>query len=243
MRVGIFSGDHVADGRCSSGCAASPGMEGADLAQRGHDRASRTSCRRVGEKRFTVAALDLGIKAQHPAAHGASAAARCTCCRRRATADDLLAVAPDGVFFCNGPGDPATTDDAVDALRGVLERGRAAASASASATRSSAGRSGLGTYKLRYGHRGVNQPVQDRATGRVARHQPQPRLRRRRAGRRHARRHAVRPSARSATSTSTTTSSRGCGCSTRAAFSRAVPPGGGPRAARRDRPVRRSSPT
>ena len=70
------------------------------------------------------------------------------------------------MFFSNGPGDPATADHAVGLMRGLLEAqiptfgicfgnqilGRAL---------------GFGTYKLRYGHRGINQPVQDRATGRV----------------------------------------------------------------------------
>jgi carbamoyl-phosphate synthase small subunit len=81
-----------------------------------------------------------------------------------ATYEQIMAVEPDGVFFSNGPGDPATAD--VSALRGVLEAkvpffgicfgnqlfGRAL---------------GLSTYKLRYGHRGVNQPVQDVRTGKV----------------------------------------------------------------------------
>ncbi len=78
----------------------------------------------------------------------------------------MLALEPDGVFLSNGPGDPATTDGPVAAAQGVLAAdvplfgicfgnqilGRAL---------------GLGTYKLRYGHRGVNQPVMERATGRV----------------------------------------------------------------------------
>src|SRR6266700_4453239 len=84
-----------------------------------------------------------------------------------ATLEQILAVHPDGVFLSNGPGDPATQDAAVAVVRGLLERriplfgicfgnqilGRAL---------------GLGTYKLRYGHRGLNVPVIDSATGRVA---------------------------------------------------------------------------
>ena len=77
-----------------------------------------------------------------------------------------MALHADGVFFSNGPGDPAASTGPVELLRGVLDArlpffgicfgnqllGRAL---------------GLGTYKLGYGHRGINQPVLDRATGRV----------------------------------------------------------------------------
>jgi carbamoyl-phosphate synthase small subunit len=83
-----------------------------------------------------------------------------------ATLADIDAVKPDGVFMSNGPGDPATADSQVATLREVLDRrvpffgicfgnqilGRAL---------------GFGTYKLRYGHRGINQPVMDRRTGKV----------------------------------------------------------------------------
>jgi carbamoyl-phosphate synthase small subunit len=164
MRVGIFSGDHAtADGLVEK-VAASPGMEGSDLAKEvSTDSAYVVPA--VGEKRFTVAAMDLGIKRRTPW-HMAQAGCEVHVLPATATAADLLAVQPDGVFFSNGPGDPATADYAVDAMRGVLDAdvpvfgicfgnqilGRAL---------------GLGTYKLRYGHRGVNQPVQEIATGRV----------------------------------------------------------------------------
>ena len=108
-------------------------------------------------------------------------------------------------------------------------------SASASATSCSAGRSGFGTYKLEYGHRGINQPVHgpDHRQGRGDR--PQPRLRGRGPARRAAPRRTARPG--QATSASTTTSSRGWSAST-CRLSRAVPPGGGGRAARRRLPLR-----
>jgi carbamoyl-phosphate synthase small subunit len=119
-----------------------------------------------GEHRFTVAALDLGIKRMTPR-RLAQRGVEVHVLPATANADDLLARHPDGVFFSNGPGDPAAAGYAVAAMRGVLAAevpvfgicfgsqmlGRAL---------------GLGTYKLKYGHRGVNQPVQDRATGRVA---------------------------------------------------------------------------
>ncbi len=83
-----------------------------------------------------------------------------------ATLDEVLAVNPDGIFMSNGPGDPETTEHPTTLLKQLLERntpyfgicfgnqvfGRAL---------------GLGTFKLKYGHRGINQPVLDRATGKV----------------------------------------------------------------------------
>ena len=82
------------------------------------------------------------------------------------TIDGIRAIDPVAVFYSNGPGDPAASDDHVELLRGVLTTG-CRSSASASATSSSAERSACGTYKLPFGHRGINQPVLDKATGRV----------------------------------------------------------------------------
>jgi carbamoyl-phosphate synthase small subunit len=71
------------------------------------------------------------------------------------------------VFLSNGPGDPAAAGYAVDAARGVLDAGVPLFGICFG--NQILGRAlGLGTYKLQYGHRGVNQPVADRATGRVA---------------------------------------------------------------------------
>ena len=166
MRVGLFSGDHVAGVELlRERVLASPPMEGADLA---HEVSTREAyvVPAVGDKRFTVAALDLGIKASTPR-YLARRGCEVHVLPAATTGEELLALCPDGVFLSNGPGDPATTDGPVAAARAVLAAdvplfgicfgnqvlGRAL---------------GLGTYKLRYGHRGVNQPVQDRRTGRVA---------------------------------------------------------------------------
>jgi carbamoyl-phosphate synthase small subunit len=140
-------------------------MAGADLA-REVTTAETYTVPADGPVRFRVAALDLGIKSNTPrmmAARGIETHVLPV----MSTVDDLLAVAPDGVFLANGPGDPATADHAVGLTRQVLERriplfgicfgnqilGRAL---------------GRGTYKLRYGHRGINIPVIDTGTGRVA---------------------------------------------------------------------------
>jgi carbamoyl-phosphate synthase small subunit len=78
----------------------------------------------------------------------------------------MLETAPDGVFFSNGPGDPAAAQYAVDAMRGVLEAGGPVFGICLGSQILGLAL-GLRTYKLRYGHRGVNQPVMDLATGGV----------------------------------------------------------------------------
>jgi carbamoyl-phosphate synthase small subunit len=82
------------------------------------------------------------------------------------TGPEIVAASPDGVFFSNGPGDPAAASYAVDAMRGVLEAGLPVFGICLG-SQILAQALGLSTYKLRYGHRGVNQPVMDLATGRV----------------------------------------------------------------------------
>lgn len=142
----------------------SPHMAGADLTA-AVTTAEAYVVPAVGERRHTVAAIDLGIKAMTPRLM-AERGIDVHVLPATSSIDDVLAVGADGVFFSNGPGDPATADGPVALMRQVLERsvpvfgicfgnqilGRAL---------------GFGTYKLKYGHRGVNQPVQDRATGRV----------------------------------------------------------------------------
>jgi carbamoyl-phosphate synthase small subunit len=118
-----------------------------------------------GPARYRVAAVDLGIKASTPrnlAARGCEVLV----VPATATAEQILAASPDGVFFSNGPGDPATATYAVDAMRGVLDAG-VPVFGICLGSQILAQALGLGTYKLRYGHRGVNQPVMDLATGRV----------------------------------------------------------------------------
>jgi carbamoyl-phosphate synthase small subunit len=145
---------------------ASPQMTGADLAT-----AVSTPEPYVvappggGPVRYRVAAVDLGIKAATPrsmAALGCEVHVLPATC----TAADILAADPDGVFFSNGPGDPAAIGYAVEAMQGVLAAGRPLFGICLGSQ--VLGRAlGLNTYKLRFGHRGVNQPVQDLRTGRV----------------------------------------------------------------------------
>ncbi|MDK3257965.1 glutamine-hydrolyzing carbamoyl-phosphate synthase small subunit [Blastococcus capsensis] len=119
----------------------------------------------VAEKRFTIAALDLGIKTATPR-HLAELGVETHVLPSTATAEELLSAGPDGVFLSNGPGDPAAADYAVAAVRGVLDARRPLFGICFG--NQILGRAlGLGTYKLRFGHRGLNQPVLDRVSGTV----------------------------------------------------------------------------
>jgi carbamoyl-phosphate synthase small subunit len=143
---------------------ASPQMTGADLA-RVVSTPEPYTVRPAGPARYRVVAVDLGIKASTPrnlAARG------CEVLVVPATTSgpEIVAASPDGVFFSNGPGDPAAASYAVDAMRGVLESGLPVFGICLG-SQILAQALGLSTYKLRYGHRGVNQPVMDLATGRV----------------------------------------------------------------------------
>lgn len=165
MRVGIFSGNALPDeGTMLAEVRQAPEMKGANLAAEVATKETYV-VPAIGEKKFTVAAVDLGIKGMTPH-RMAERGIEVHVLPATATAEDVYAVNPDGVFFSNGPGDPATADGPVSVMREVLSRktplfgicfgnqilGRAL---------------GFGTYKLKYGHRGINQPVQDRTTNKV----------------------------------------------------------------------------
>ena len=119
----------------------------------------------TGERLGSLAVIDLGIKKatiENLAARGFDVHVL----PQDATIDDIRAIDPVGVFYSNGPGDPSASADHVSLLRSVLDDrvpffgicfgnqllGRAL---------------GLDTYKLPFGHRGINQPVLDKQTGRV----------------------------------------------------------------------------
>ncbi|MBD0740671.1 glutamine-hydrolyzing carbamoyl-phosphate synthase small subunit [Streptomyces sp. CBMA152] len=165
MRVGIFSGNALPDeGTMLAEVRQAPEMQGADLFAEVATKETYV-VPAIGEKKFTVAAVDLGIKGMTPH-RMAERGIEVHVLPATATVEDVYAVNPDGVFFSNGPGDPSTADGPVAVMKAVLERktplfgicfgnqilGRAL---------------GFGTYKLKYGHRGINQPVQDRTTGKV----------------------------------------------------------------------------
>ncbi|MFF7157793.1 glutamine-hydrolyzing carbamoyl-phosphate synthase small subunit [Streptomyces sp. NPDC008139] len=163
MRVGIFSGEALADdGTLLARVRQAPEMTGADLSAEVATRQTYV-VPAIGEKRFTVAALDLGIKGMTPH-RMAERGIEVHVLPANASVEDVYAVAPDGVFLSNGPGDPATADLTV--IQAVLERGTPLFGICFG--NQLLGRAlGFGTYKLKYGHRGINQPVQDRSTGKV----------------------------------------------------------------------------
>ncbi|WP_448639874.1 glutamine-hydrolyzing carbamoyl-phosphate synthase small subunit [Geodermatophilus sp. URMC 63] len=163
MRAGISSETTDPDALLTR-VRAAEGMVGADLAPQ-VSTAEPYVVPAVGERRFTIAALDLGIKTATPR-HLAALGVETHVLPATATAADLLAHGPDGVFLSNGPGDPAAADYAVAAVRGVLDAGRPLFGICFG--NQVLGRAlGLGTYKLRFGHRGLNQPVLDRVSGTV----------------------------------------------------------------------------
>ena len=119
----------------------------------------------AGERRLTVAAVDLGIKANTPRMMS-ERGVEVHVLPATSTIDDVLAVSPDGLFFSNGPGDPAATTHQVELLREALGRGLPYFGICFG--NQLFGRAlGFDTYKLKYGHRGINQPVMDRTTGKV----------------------------------------------------------------------------
>jgi carbamoyl-phosphate synthase small subunit len=165
MRVGIFSGNALPDdGTMLAEVRQAPEMTGADLSAEVATKEAYV-VPAIGEKKYTVAAVDLGIKGMTPH-RMAERGIEVHVLPATATVEDVYAVEPDGVFFSNGPGDPATADHPVAVMRAVLERGTPLFGICFG--NQILGRAlGFGTYKLKYGHRGINQPVQDRTTGKV----------------------------------------------------------------------------
>ena len=163
MRVGISTVDLDADSLLAK-VLDIPAMAGSDLVA---DVTVGTEevVDAVGEKRFTVAAVDLGIKDMTPT-RMAQRGIEVHVLPATATLAELQQLEPDGVFFSNGPGDPATADAPMQLLQGVLDAGIPYFGICFG--NQIFGRAlGFGTYKLKYGHRGINQPVKDLRTGKV----------------------------------------------------------------------------
>jgi carbamoyl-phosphate synthase small subunit len=171
MRVGVFSGEALAPGgvrrrdeELLAEVLAAPLMTGADLAGEVTTPQAYVVPAQ-GTRRATVAAVDLGIKTMTPR-RLSERGVEVHVLPASASLQDVLATGADGVFFSNGPGDPAAATHEVELLREVLARG--VPFFGICYGNQLLGRAlGFGTYKLRYGHRGINQPVLDRATGRV----------------------------------------------------------------------------
>jgi carbamoyl-phosphate synthase small subunit len=166
MKAGVFSGDALAaPDELLDRVLGQQSMLGADLA----GEVSTPGAYIVepeGTKQFTVAALDLGIKTNTPR-NFARRGIRSHVLPASTTFEQIADVKPDGVFLSNGPGDPATADHVVALTREVLNAGIPLFGICFG--NQILGRAfGLSTYKMVFGHRGINVPVIDHATGRVA---------------------------------------------------------------------------
>jgi carbamoyl-phosphate synthase small subunit len=166
MKAGIFSGDAVADiDTMLARVRRQPPMLGADLAGQVSTQGGYV-VEPKGPQRFTVAALDLGIKTNTPR-NFARRGIRSHVLPSSATFDRIADLKPDGVFLSNGPGDPATADHVVAVTQEVIGAGIPLFGICFG--NQILGRAlGRATYKMTFGHRGINVPVIDHATGRVA---------------------------------------------------------------------------
>jgi carbamoyl-phosphate synthase small subunit len=164
MRVGIFSGLDLSREEMVVEVRKAEAMTGAYLV-RDVSTPQTVVVPAIGQMKFTVAALDLGIKAATPRAL-AERGVEVHVMPFDSSAKAIMEIKPDGVFLSNGPGDPSTMTDVIEVVRELLLAeiplfgicfghqilGRAL---------------GFETYKLQFGHRGINQPVMDKNTGQV----------------------------------------------------------------------------
>lgn len=164
MRVGIFSDTNLSREEMVIKVRKSPQMAGAFLAQDVTTN-EKYLIPAKGQRKFTVAAIDMGIKGATPRLM-AERGVEVHVFPISATLDELLSVSPNGIFLSNGPGDPSTMVEMVSLVREILSRkiplfgicfghqiiGRAL---------------GFDTYKLPFGHRGINQPVKNLQSGKV----------------------------------------------------------------------------
>jgi carbamoyl-phosphate synthase small subunit len=164
MRAAVSSTGEPAD-EVLAKVLASPSMVGADLVGEVTTPAAYV-IPAEGRTKYRVAAVDLGIKRNTPrrmAARGIEVHV----VPASYSPEQLLGIGADGIFLSNGPGDPATADSAVALTQAALRAG--VPTFGICFGNQVLGRAlGFGTYKLRYGHRGINQPVKDAATGKVA---------------------------------------------------------------------------
>jgi carbamoyl-phosphate synthase small subunit len=166
MRSGIFSGPDAALGPDEQLAIVrgGAGMAGRNLSAQ-VSVTERETIAAEGTYVGSVAVLDLGVKSS-TLKYLASRGLEVHVLPQDVTIEDLLALKPSAVFYSNGPGDPAASEAHVEVLRAVLRQGLPFFGICFG--NQLLGRAlGLDTYKLPFGHRGINQPVVDRATGRV----------------------------------------------------------------------------
>jgi len=163
MRVGVSSADTDPE-VLRRKVLEQPEMTGADLSAEVTTPEVYTVTA-AGEHRFTVAALDLGIKRNVPR-RLAKRGVTTHMMPAHSTMEDILGINPDAVFFSPGPGDPATADHPMHLAQEVMRR-RIPLFGICFGSQILGRALGFGTYKLGYGHRGINQPVMDKVTGKV----------------------------------------------------------------------------
>lgn len=164
MRVGIFSALGLTREKMVIEVRKSPQMSGSFLSQ---EVSTPTSyiVSSVGERKFVVVAIDLGIKSATPRAM-ALRGIETHVLPFNSTVTEILAINPDGVFLSNGPGDPSTMTVIVGVVRELLALGVPIFGICFG--HQILGRAlGFETYKLAFGHRGINQPVIDKRNGKV----------------------------------------------------------------------------
>lgn len=164
MRVGIFSNTELTREQMIIKVRKSPQMAGSFLAADVSTKASYI-VPAIGERKFKVVAIDMGIKAATPRSMS-ERGIEVHVLPSSSTFANILALKPDGIFLSNGPGDPASMVDVIALVREIISAriplfgicfghqiiGRAL---------------GFETYKLPFGHRGINQPVKNLRTGQV----------------------------------------------------------------------------
>ena len=166
MRGGVFSGDaaDIDPEEQLRIVTEAPQMAGQNLSAEVSVSAAEVTPA-VGERIGNLAVLDLGVK-QATVDNLAQRGFEVHVLPQTATFEEIQAIDPVAVFYSNGPGDPAASDGHVTLLRSVLDAGLPFFGICFG--NQLLGRAlGLGTYKLPFGHRGINQPVLDKATGRV----------------------------------------------------------------------------
>ena len=166
MRGGVFSGDDfdLGDDEQLALVRESADMRGLSLSSQ-VSTAEAYVLEAEGEPVGSVAVLDLGVKTS-TLRYLAQRGFRVHGLPQDTTPEQLRELAPDALFFSNGPGDPAASDDQVELLRSALRDGLPYFGICFG--NQLFGRAlGFDTYKLPFGHRGINQPVLDKTTGRV----------------------------------------------------------------------------
>jgi carbamoyl-phosphate synthase small subunit len=166
MRAGVFSGDDFTLGDDEQLALVQGGRDMRGLNLSGEvSTSSAYVIPAEGDRAGSVAVLDLGVKTstlRYLSVRGFDVHVL----PQSTTIEDIRALAPDAVFYSNGPGDPGASDQHVELLRGVLRDGLPFFGICFG--NQLLGRAlGFGTYKLPFGHRGINQPVIDKKTGKV----------------------------------------------------------------------------